>query len=338
MEPALKQRLMGAAVLVALAVIFLPMLFSGPAPPPPAGSLPLDMPAQPERTLQTREIPLALPARPSASSASTAAPGASADPNRLATVEVPVLPPREVPESSGRTDEASASSAETARSRAPVATSEPVPQPASSAPSKPVDEAPAPASVAAPAPAPAPAAQAPASGAGSAGARFVINLGSYSNAANANALLARLKKAGVAVYSESIQVDGKAASRLRAGPYASRGAAEAGLQTVRRAQPDLSVSIVGLDGDEPSPPRRAPAVAGGFVVQVGAFSAESDANTLRARLRSAGYAAFVEKVPREGASLWRVRIGPEVQRAAAEEARQAVKKRFNIDGQILTYP
>ncbi|HEY1138760.1 MAG TPA: sporulation protein, partial [Lysobacter sp.] len=32
MEPALKQRVIGAVVLIALAVIFLPMLIKGPAP------------------------------------------------------------------------------------------------------------------------------------------------------------------------------------------------------------------------------------------------------------------------------------------------------------------
>lgn len=328
MEPALKQRLMGAAVLVALAVIFLPMLFSGPAPPPPAGSLPLDMPGPPDRPLQTREIPLALPARPSTAPAPAAASDVATDSNRLATVEVPVLPSREVPEASTPAAASTSSSPEAARTEAPVAATEPVSRSATPAPAarEPVVETPVAAT------------PTPVASVGSAGGRFVVNLGSYSNAANANALLAKLKKAGVAVYSESIQVDGKPASRLRAGPYATRGAAESGLQSVRRVQPDLSVSIVGLDGDEPSPARREPAVAGGFVVQVGAFSVESDANTLRGRLRSAGYAAFVEKVPRDGASLWRVRIGPEVQRAAAEDARQAVKKAFNLDGQILTYP
>ena len=43
METALKQRLVGAMVLVALAVIFLPMLIKGPAPESGVGDVSLDM-------------------------------------------------------------------------------------------------------------------------------------------------------------------------------------------------------------------------------------------------------------------------------------------------------
>jgi cell division septation protein DedD len=46
MEPALKQRLVGAAVLVALAIIFLPMLIQGPAPESGIADVPLDAPSR----------------------------------------------------------------------------------------------------------------------------------------------------------------------------------------------------------------------------------------------------------------------------------------------------
>ena len=64
MEPALKQRLIGAAVLVALAVIFLPMLIKGPAPESGVSDVSLDVPAQPgDDGMETRELPLLAPAR-----------------------------------------------------------------------------------------------------------------------------------------------------------------------------------------------------------------------------------------------------------------------------------
>ena len=62
MEPALKQRLVGAAVLVALAVIFLPMLVQGPAPDSGAADVPLAMPDAPAGEFETRELPLVTPA------------------------------------------------------------------------------------------------------------------------------------------------------------------------------------------------------------------------------------------------------------------------------------
>ena len=75
----------------------------------------------------------------------------------------------------------------------------------------------------APAPAPAPAAAPTPAASG----RFVVNLGSFANAANATALADRLKARGIAVSSEAISVDGKPAQRLRAGPYRTRAEADA---------------------------------------------------------------------------------------------------------------
>src|SRR5690348_4382933 len=61
MEPALKQRLVGAGVLVALAVIFLPMLVQGPAPDSGASSIPLSVPDAPKGDFDTQELPLVEP-------------------------------------------------------------------------------------------------------------------------------------------------------------------------------------------------------------------------------------------------------------------------------------
>ena len=52
MDPGMKQRLIGAAVLVALAVIFLPMLVQGPAPDSGVSDVPLSMPDAPRRQLR----------------------------------------------------------------------------------------------------------------------------------------------------------------------------------------------------------------------------------------------------------------------------------------------
>ena len=67
MEPALKQRLIGAAVLVALAVIFLPLLVQGPAPESGVSDVPLEMPDTPAGEYETRDLPLVTPGEASAS-------------------------------------------------------------------------------------------------------------------------------------------------------------------------------------------------------------------------------------------------------------------------------
>jgi cell division septation protein DedD len=61
MDTALKQRLIGAVVLVALAVIFLPMLIKGPAPDSGVSDVPLDVPQAPDGQFETRELPLVAP-------------------------------------------------------------------------------------------------------------------------------------------------------------------------------------------------------------------------------------------------------------------------------------
>ena len=60
MEPSLKTRLLGAAVLIALAVLFLPMMF--PSTPPKTDAdqtVSLAIPPAPDRELQTRTLDVA---------------------------------------------------------------------------------------------------------------------------------------------------------------------------------------------------------------------------------------------------------------------------------------
>ena len=60
MDSGLKQRLLGAAVLIALAIIFVPM-FLGNAPPRETSAIQnLDIPPLPERKFETRTLPVAV--------------------------------------------------------------------------------------------------------------------------------------------------------------------------------------------------------------------------------------------------------------------------------------
>ncbi len=58
MDTQLKQRLIGGAVLVALAVIFLPMLVQGPAPDSGVADVSTRVPDAPGGEYETRELPL----------------------------------------------------------------------------------------------------------------------------------------------------------------------------------------------------------------------------------------------------------------------------------------
>jgi DedD protein len=317
MDAALKQRLVGAAVLVALAVIFLPMLVDGPEPQPGTSSVSLDIPPAPERDFETRELPLATPG----SQPAPAPPADADDPNRIVAVDAANVP---------RVD---------AQPEGP-ATATDVPPASSTTPPPPVATPPA-ATPAAPEAAPVASAPAPASTpATTPGGRYVVNLGSYGNAANASALVASLKAAGLPAYAESLQVEGKAVQRVRLGSYAQRGEAEAARLTATRVRTDLSATVVALGteaGAAAPAPARAP-VAAGFAVQIGALKSEPDANTLAARARGAGFTAFVERVVTDDGPLWRVRVGPELQRANAERLKTQVAQKLQIDGMVVTHP
>ena len=87
---------------------------------------------------------------------------------------------------------------------------------------------------------------------------------------------------------------------------------------------------------EPEPEPRRP--ASGWAVQLGSFSNSKNALALRDRLRSKGYAAFVETAYADRGEITRVFVGPELDR---ERARKAVKKlegETKLKGIVIRYP
>ena len=377
MDAALKQRLIGATVLVALAVIFLPMLVDGPdAERETAGEqLSLDLPTPPDRPMETREIPLLPTPADSAATAPVASAdgaevlpvvdtgaeqrtdalsgqpvGAGSDPNAHAA-------PTPGPAGASAPSAADAAATPSATTAAPAAAAATDPAAAAPATSATASSAAAGASAAAPAAAstPRPVSSAPAAAASSAapvparpaatslpaataGGSYAVNVGSYANVANAENLQNRLRNAGIAVYAESVTLDGRPVRRVRLGPFAQRGEAERSRQAALAVQRDLPTSVINLDavGNVP-PPARAPATAG-FAVQLGALRSEVDANALRDRARGAGFVAFVERVNADAGTLWRVRVGPELDRASAERRRGELKSRLNVDGLVVSHP
>jgi len=340
MDPALKQRLIGAAVLVALAVIFLPMLIGRPAPAPAAGSdVPLDIPAAPDRSMQTREIPLTLPPAGTAPIPPDATADAAQDddPDRVVAVDLATAPRIDAldpPAAAGDGDATPAASAVTSTS-AQEAVVETTSMPAAATPTP-----------GATPPPPTPPASAPESAAPAAmpvaaavsGTRYVVTLGTYANRDNAAALATRLRDAGLPVLSESLTLDGKPATRVRLGPYAGRGDAEAARLAATRLQSDLPAAVVVLADSETTPPVRAPTVGTGFAVQLGALKDEAEANALRDRVRKAGFAGYTERTQTDAGTLWRVRAGPELNRERAERLRDDLRGKLALDGLVVGHP
>lgn len=76
----------------------------------------------------------------------------------------------------------------------------------------------------------------------------------------------------------------------------------------------------------------------GWVVQVGSFSRESNAQVLRDRLRDQGYAAFVKEGESGGNTVWRVRVGPMPEESEAREVARRLEEERGKSALVMTHP
>ena len=79
-------------------------------------------------------------------------------------------------------------------------------------------------------------------------------------------------------------------------------------------------------------------VKSGWVVQVGAFGSQDNAFALRDKLRKAGFTTFVEKVQVSGNTLYRVRVGPEIERTDADALLQKLTRETGVKGKVMSHP
>ncbi|MCB1751286.1 MAG: SPOR domain-containing protein [Gammaproteobacteria bacterium] len=78
-----------------------------------------------------------------------------------------------------------------------------------------------------------------------------------------------------------------------------------------------------------------------WMIQVGSFSLRENAENLVKQLREKAFAADIEQVSVKGNMLFRVLVGPEVDRNEAEKLLQRVNaeiKPLNIEGALKSYP
>jgi DedD protein len=341
----LKTRLLGAAILFALVVLFVPMFFSS-KPPAPGGdqSVSLAIPPAPDRDLQTKTMnltPDAAVGTPSTATptaaASTAHPAVTAvtpgPGNQLATVNIGSNRPRDV-----ETDPAAG--------KAPVPTTVTTGSGASSTQpvipmqTKPTANAP----VVRPSPVVAATAAIPVADAAVGQGSYRLNLSAYANAAGAASLERRVRALGYPVSSHPLTQAGQQRTLVIAGPFATRTAAESARLKIIQSVPGVPARLeqdASHESAAPSAGPSAPAMvarAGGWAVQLAAMSSQGDANALRDKLRANGFDGFVDTVQSGGKQLWRVRAGPQTQRDDALRIRDQIKSKLGIDGNIVSMP
>lgn len=312
MDDALRQRLVGAAVIIALAVIFVPMLLDSPEESQRTQQVDLTIPPRTEPGMETRRLPLdpAMTApQPAAEEVADEAAGSVADPvpadGGVAAIDTPAAAPP-----------------------AP-ATASPKPEPAKPAPPKPEPPKPEPAApMAASLPQPA------------AGGRFLAQFGSYAERSNAEALVRDLAKAGVPATLETLPgTSGRTLHRVRSKPYATRAEADAARLSAQRQIAGLASSVIELAAADATQSTPARPNLSGWAVQVGVFTRKDGAEELAKRLRDGGYAAFVEPVKLAGGQTsHRVRVGPEARRESALRIQGELKSKFKLDALVVAHP
>lgn len=337
MDTALKQRLIGAVVLVALAVIFLPMLIKGPAPDSGVSDVPLAVPATPGGQYETRELPLVTPGDAPAGGV------VGMDNNAPAASASEAVPLGSAPAAAtGAMLPASTAGGNFAVNFGAYAT--------------PAD---ADAVIARLKQSSLPAFREPATVNGKTAWR--VRIGPYTERADAETVRLQAAQVRSDVKAQVVTLDVPAtapastpaatvatapvttqalppdasqqpsAKPVQAPPAETKPVATAPRPAVATPKP-VAASAKPVEAPKPA------AASVGFAVQLGAFSHAADANALRDKLRAGGFSAFVEQVKTDKGTLSRVRVGPVASRADADQLKAQVAAKIGINGMVRPHP
>lgn len=325
MDIALKQRLVGASVLIALAVIVLPMLLSGRTEEGATESQKIELPRKPEELdFQTRRYPLgeSAPARaPDLADAGRPATGepsetaAEAGPGTVAHVE---LESRDVtdalltaePDRDGR----AAAGDDAADARVPDA-----PQQAD-APPEPGEES----------------VDIDTGAASVVGGRYIVQVASFGSVDNARRLAEKLRGYDYDVLSDTVSSDVGTLHRVRVGPFATESEANAVVDRLRTQIGDVRPRVMDLEPERAAQVTTPSDPLVRWVVQAGSFSSADNADRLVERLRGLGLSAYKETVTSAGSTVFRVRAGPFVEREEAIRVNELVSERLSLKGVVMS--
>jgi cell division septation protein DedD len=342
MDTALRNRIIGAIVLVALAVIFLPMLVKGPASDSGVADVSTDVPDAPAGQFETRELPLVTPGQPGANGA-TGMPAQAGQPKpateTLTPADAPPAPPatnaQGLPLVTAGGDYAVSFGAYASTADADIVIDR-LRQSGLDAFRQDATIGGKPA--------------------------WRVRVGPYANQSQAEiARVAALKvrsdvKAEVISLDATTDVPATAAAPTvpaaavpaaavpnpDAAQLASQAPAAAAPPKPETPKPAPTPAVPKPAAAPAKPPVAAvpkPAATGvGFALQVGAFGKEPDANALRDKLRGNGFSAFVEPVSTDNGRLFRVRVGPVASRAEADQLKAQVAARNGLTGIVRPHP
>jgi len=349
MDKALKQRLVGASVIIALAVIVLPMLLSGRPESGSGQSQKMEIPPRPdELSFETRHFPVtdaaeesrpggnanassetaqqALPALPAAKTTPDAekveSAGTQPDPAKGAEPEAHVGAAVGPESASGAASPAAAVEQNSANSGQEIP-----------APGKPEDSLTANAQAGPATDSPLPAANVPEAGAAS---RYVVQVASLSSTENARHLVSQLQKQGFPVLLDTVESDVGRLSRVRVGPFAKETEA---VETSARIKNDFkgtSPRVLDLKPGLAAPVTNPNDPLVRWVIQLGSFNESANAQKLVDQLRSDGSTAYLETITAKSTTTYRVLVGPFLEREEAIRTQQQLSDHLKINGVVMS--
>lgn len=324
MDKALKQRLVGAVVLIALAVIVLPMIFGGRSTSNDSVSRSIDLPTPPpDLEFETRRFPVG--------EDDNLAPGAGM-PSGEPEVDIPertLRPPVEPVASDPPTesqDEADAATREAVADRGAGEDVLDEPIPGNDAPDSAPDTDGMESLVE----------SLMAADSTDTSLRYVVQVASFGSSDNAVRLAGRLEDSGYAVLQDQVSSETGQLNRVRVGPYASEAEAQQVAAKLRDEFSGVNPRIVDMQPHAAGPTLASEDPLMRWVVQVGSFSSQDNASDLVSRLRSSGLSAYEEMVRTDTATIHRVRVGPFLERTDALAAEQKIAADLDIDGVVMS--
>lgn len=318
MDTALKQRLVGASVLIALAVVVLPMLLGGRPDNGTQETQKIELPAQPsELDFQTRKYPIGEPPAPQTENTGPAT--------------VKALPtPGAIVESDSQSGTAAVSAADPALSV--QSDSSDVPASIDPVPVGQEQDVPAEKVVITPRPAPV---EISGEDSGEPG-RYIAQVASFGALENANRLAETLRGVGYSVSLDTIKSDVGTLHRVRVGPYGNEAAANQAVAQIQSQFKNIKPRVMDLQPNKSAQVTQPSDPLVRWVVQVGSFSDPGNADNLVGKLRLESMSAYKEEVNRSGSVIYRVRVGPFLAREDAIKANNQVAQRLSIDGVVMS--
>tara|TARA_R110001599_G_scaffold23245_13_gene85555 strand:- start:4182 stop:4781 length:600 start_codon:yes stop_codon:yes gene_type:complete len=107
-------------------------------------------------------------------------------------------------------------------------------------------------------------------------------------------------------------------------------------EAAKAPEPEANPEVVEVT-PEPAPVEEAPKATGDWVIQLGSFSSNSNAEGLSETLRSQGYNSYTYSVTIQGKPITRVYVGPLASRDAANRVRDELASKRGSKGLVVAY-